>query len=74
MTMLHNLHGNSTCDRFKHMLHDLLKTLDKKKTKPNRPLHISPLVFAYNAMPHSVTSNQSYELMFSYKVPTVCSA
>ena len=36
------------------MLHDLLKTLDKEQ-RANWPLHLSSLVFAYNAMPHSVT-------------------
>ena len=53
------------------MLHDLLKTLDKEQ-KANWPLHLSSLVFAYNAMPHSVTGYQPYELMFGCKAPTVC--
>ena len=55
------------------MLHDLLKTLDKEQ-KGNWPLHLSSLVFAYNAMPHSVTGYQPYKLMFGSKAPTVCDA
>ena len=31
-------------------------------------------MFAYNAMPHSVTSYQPYELMFGHKASTVCNA
>ena len=48
------------------MLHDLLKTLDKQQ-KANWPLHLSSLVFAYNAMPHSVTGYQPYDLMLVAK-------
>ena len=55
------------------MLHDLLKTLDKEQ-KVKWPLHLSSLVFAYNAMSHSVTSYQPYKLMFGCKAPTVCDA
>ena len=35
---------------------------------------MSSLVFAYNAMPHSVTGYQPYKLMFGHKAPTVCNA
>ena len=66
-------HGNSTCERFNCRLNDLLNTLDKEQ-KANWPLHLSSLVFAYNAMPHSVTGYQPYELMFSHKEPTTCDA
>ena len=55
------------------MLYDLLKTLDKEQ-KANWPLHLPSLVFAYNAMPHSVTGYQPSELMFGCKAPTVCDA
>ena len=72
-TTPYNPCSNSTCKRFNHMLHDLLKTLDKEQ-KANWPLHLSSLVFAYNAMPHSVTGYQPYELMFVCKAPTVCDA
>ena len=72
-TLPYNQHGNSTCERFNHMLQDLLKTLDKEQ-KPNWPLHLSSLVFAYNAMLHSITGYQPYKLIFSHKVPTVSNA
>ena len=55
------------------MLHDLLKTLDKEQ-KANWPLHLTSLVFAYNAMPHTVTGYQPYEFTFGCKAPTVCDA
>ena len=55
------------------MPHDLLKTLDKEQ-KANWPLHSSSLVFTYNAMPHSITGYQPYELMFGCKALTVCNA
>ena len=72
-TTPYNPHGNSTCERFNCTLHDLLKTLDKEQ-KTNWPLHLSSLVFTYNAMPHSITGYQPYELMFGCKAPTVCDA
>ena len=73
-TMPYNLCGNSTCKRFNHTLHDLLETLDKEE-KPNWPLHLSFLVFAYNAMPQSVTGYQPYELVLGHKVSTsICKA
>ena len=58
---------------FNHMFHYLLKTLDKEQ-KANWPLHLSSLVFAYNATPHIVTGYQPYKLMFGCKAPTVCDA
>ena len=72
-TTPYNPSGNSTCERFNHMVHDLLKLLDKEQ-KANWPMHLSSLVFAYNATAHSVTGYQPYELMFSCKAPTVCDA
>ena len=70
-TTPYNPCGNSTCERFNCLLHDVLKTLDKQQ-KANWPLHLSSLVFAYNATPHSVTGYQPYELMFGCKAQTVC--
>ena len=63
--------GNSTCKRINHMLHDLLKTLDKEQ-KANWPLHLSSLVFVNNATLHSVTGYQPYHLIFCHKATTVC--
>ena len=63
MTMPYNLCGNSICERFNHTLLGLLQSLPKEQ-KSCWPLHVSSLVFAYNAMPHSVTGYQPYEFMF----------
>ena len=63
MTTPYNLHGNSICERFNHTLLRLLQSLPKEQ-KSCWPLHVPSLVFAYNAMPHSVTGYQPYELMF----------
>ena len=49
----------------------LLKTLPKDQ-KPNWPAHLRALVFAYNAMPHSTTGYQLYQLMFGPKAQTPC--
>ena len=66
MTMPYNLCGNSICKRFNHTLLGLLQSLLKEQ-KSCCPLHVPSLVFAYNAMPHSVTGYQPYELMFGQK-------
>ena len=71
--MPYNLCGNSTYEKFNHTLYHLLKTLDKEQ-KANWPLHLSSLVFAYNATLHSVTGYQPYEIMFGHKAPAVCNA
>ena len=63
LTMPYNPNENSICERFSHTLLDLIKTLPKEQ-KANWALHILSLVFAYNAMPHSMTSYQPCELMF----------
>ena len=64
-------HNNSPCERLNHMLQNLLKTLPKDQ-KPNWPAHLSALVFAYYAMPHSTTGYQPYQLMFGCKAQTPC--
>ena len=63
MTMPYNPHGNSICEFFNCTLLGLLQSLPKEQ-KSCWPLHVPSLVFAYNAMPHSVTGYQPYELMF----------
>ena len=73
MTMPYNLCGNSICKRFNCTLLRLLQSLPKEQ-KSCWPLHVPSLVFAYNAMPHSVTGYQPYELMFGQKAPAVCDA
>ena len=51
----------------------LLTSLSKEQ-KVNWLLHLLSLVFAYNAMPHSTTGYQPYELMFGCKAPTIYNA
>ena len=72
-TTPYNPSGNSICKRFNCTLLGLLQSLPKEQ-KGCWPLHVPSLVFAYNAMPHSVTSYQPYELMFGQKAPTICDA
>ena len=73
MTTPYNLQGNSICERFNHTLLGLLQILPKEQ-KSCCPLHVPSLVFTYNAMPHSITGYQAYELMFWHKAPTICDA
>ena len=65
-TSPYNPHSNSPCERLNHMLWNLLQMLPKDQ-KPNWPAHLSALVFVYNAMPHSTTGYQPYQLMFGCK-------
>ena len=51
----------------------LLQTLPKGQ-KSCWPLHVSSLVFTYNATPHNITGYQIYELMFGHKAPAICDA
>ena len=72
-TMPYNPCGNASTERLNHTLIGLLKSLSKQQ-KSNWPLHLSSLVFAYNATLHDVTGYQPYELMFGHKAPTICDA
>ena len=58
-TTPYNPCGNSICERFNCMFHDLLKTFDKEQ-KPNWSLHLPSFGFSYNDMSHSVTCYWSY--------------
>ena len=53
-TTPYQLHSNSQCKRFRHMLNDLLKTVSKEK-KSNWPLHLISLVLVCNLTPCSIT-------------------
>ena len=68
-TTSHNPQGNSVCEKF--TLHNLLKPLGKAQ-KPNHPVHLSILVFAYYVMLHSTTRYQLYQLMFCHKTQVPC--
>ena len=70
-TTPYNPHGNSPCKRLNYMLQNLLKILPKDQN-PNWQGHLGALVFAYNAMLHSTTGYQPYQLMFGYKAQTPC--
>ena len=73
MTTPYNPCGNSIFKRFNCTLLGLLQSLPKEQ-KSCWLLHVPSLVFAYNAMPHSVTGYQPYELMFGQKAPAICDA
>ena len=72
-TAPYNPCDNAQCERFNHTMIGLLTSLSKEQ-KDNWPLHLPSLVFAYNAMLHSTTGYQPYELMFGCKAPTICDA
>ena len=70
-TTPYNPCGNAQCERINHTMISLLPSLSKEQ-KDNWPLHLPSFVFAYNAMLHSTTGYQPYELMFGHKAPTIC--
>ena len=72
-TMPYNLCGNAPTERLNCTLIDLLKSLQKEQ-KSNWPVHLPSLVFGYNAILHSTTSCQPYELILGYKASTICDA
>ena len=66
-TTPYNLHGISQCEWFNRTLFRLMKSLDKEQ-KPNWPVYLATLVYAYNSTPHAMTGFQPYELMFGHKI------
>ena len=70
-TTPYNPCGNSQCERFNRTLFGLMHSLDQEQ-KPNWPVYLPSLVYAYNATPHSTTGFQLYELMFGCKAPMPC--
>ena len=67
----YNSHGNSQCEWFNHTLFGLMQTLNSEQ-KPNWPVYLPSLVYAYNATPHTSTGFQPYKLMFGCKAPMPC--
>ena len=70
-TMPYNLHGNAICKRFNRTLFGLMRTLTEEQ-RPNWPVYVPSLVYAYNSTPHASTGFQPYELMFGRKAPMPC--
>ena len=70
-TTPYNLHDNAQCEHFNCTLFSLMKTLDSEQ-KPNWPVYLPSLVFAYNATPHVSTGFQPYKLIFRHKAPMPC--
>ena len=66
-----NPHGNLQCKCFNRTLFSFMHSLDQEQ-KPNWPIYLPSLVYAYNASPHSTTGFQLYELMFGCKAPMPC--
>ena len=44
----------------------------EQEQKPNWPIYLPSLAYAYNASPHSTTEFQPYKLMFGHKAPMPC--
>ena len=70
-TTLYNPCGNTLCERFDHTLFGLMRTLTEEQ-KPNWPVYLPSLVYAYNSTPHASTGFQPYKLMFGCKAPMPC--
>ena len=70
-TTPYNPHGNSQCEWFNCTLFGLMQTLNSEQ-KPNWPVYLPSLVYAYNATPHTSTGFQPYKLMFGHKAPMPC--
>ena len=48
-----------------------MHSLDQEQ-KPNWPIYLLSLVYAYNATPHSTTGFQRYKLIFGHKAQMPC--
>ena len=70
-TMPYNPRGNAICKHFNRTLFGLMKTLSEEQ-KPNWPIYVPSLVYAYNSTPHASTGFQPYKLMFGRKAPMPC--
>ena len=70
-TTPYNPRGNALCEWFNRTLFGLMKTLTEEQ-KPNWPVYLPSLVYAYNATPCTSTGFQPYELMFWHKAPMPC--
>ena len=71
ITTPYNPHGNSQCEWFNRTLCGLMHSLDQEQ-KPNWPIYLPSLVYAYNATPHSITGFQLHKLIFGCKAPMPC--
>ena len=63
ITMPYNPCGNFQYEWFNHTLFGLMRTLNCEQ-KPNLPIYLPSLVYAYNATPHASTGFQPNKLMF----------
>ena len=70
-TTLYNPRGNTLCKWFNCTLFGLMRTLTEEQ-KPNWPVYLPSLVYAYDSTPHASTGFQPYELMFGHKAPMPC--
>ena len=70
-TCLHNPQTNAQYEHFNHTMFGLLRTLSKEQ-KADWPVHLTALVFAYNATPNSTIGFQPYQLMFGQQDPAPC--
>ena len=72
LPQLHTIHmAILSVNHFNRTLFGLMRSLDQEQ-KPNWPIYLPSLVYAYNTTPHSTTGLQPYELMFTCKAPILC--
>ena len=69
--MPYNPRVNAICKCFNQTLFGLMRTLSEEQ-KPNWPIYVPSLVYAYNSTPHASTGFQPYKLMFGCKAPMPC--